>query len=591
MHTRTTKDGTAWWVAGPTAVVVVVASFLRLHFGVDFSDESYYVSLAYRFCLGDAPFRDELHLGQTAALITWPFVKAFVGIAGSTDGLVLFTRRLYLLVGCGVAGVAWLGLRQRIPAPAALVISLVCIAFVPLGIPNLSYNTLGSFGFTLGVFLAAPLIFEGEARSFALAASGVAHGIAILAYPPLLVPAAGFALVLCLLATRSPMRAIGIYAAGGLAVGVLLAGVTELAGLERVYQFMQTSYGPSDGKFAQVLRQLAQSGPEKAILLPWMALLWWQGRRRPAWVIATLPLLPLLFAWPLLRLPLWKAPTHYVASWGAMGLLLLPLVWQEVWARRLFWGAWCPALVAGVTVAWSSTNGYTNAGVGMLPAAVVTTAYLYQAIRAAARSTGGAWRPAFALPLVGVLIVLAIGLNYQRGIYMGGEVLARKRPVVTVDWGPYRGLRTVTPKNDFLRVLAEDLGHLADPSGRIIFYDHFPPGYLLTGMRPATPSIYSCFLLTAPGPSGDPGFCARHYARTLSEPNVAVHVPPVYILGNRLRPNPLQDLALDRVVKEHLRLVVARVDQKGQELYQIFASDVLADAADEGHWQTGQDRR
>jgi hypothetical protein len=251
-----------------------------------------------------------------------------------------------------------------------------------------------------------------------------------------------------------------------------------------------------------------------------------------------------------------------------MAPLLLPLVWRHAWARRLFWGAWIPALVAGITVAWSSTNGYTNAGIGMLPAALVSAVYLLTAVHDAVESFGNARLSP--VPVLAVLILLGIGLHYQRGLYLGGEILARKRPVTRVDWGPYRGLRSVTAKDDYLRALASDLEPLVRPDARILFYDHFPPGYLLFPMRPATPSIYSCYLLTAPG---DPELCARHYARTLSEPSIAVRIPPLYILGTRLRPDPPSDLATHRTVQRQLQPVVARTDRQGQELYQIYSSE------------------
>jgi hypothetical protein len=54
---------------------VAIATFVRLHFGIDFSDESYYIAMARRFALGDRPLirsvsrMDEraAHGGGTAA--------------------------------------------------------------------------------------------------------------------------------------------------------------------------------------------------------------------------------------------------------------------------------------------------------------------------------------------------------------------------------------------------------------------------------------------------------------------------------------------------------------------------------------------
>ena len=39
---------------------------MRLRYGVDFMDESYFIAVAYRFVLGDRPFVDEQNFLQLA---------------------------------------------------------------------------------------------------------------------------------------------------------------------------------------------------------------------------------------------------------------------------------------------------------------------------------------------------------------------------------------------------------------------------------------------------------------------------------------------------------------------------------------------
>ena len=110
------------------------------------------------------------------------------------------------------------------------------------------------------------------------------------------------------------MRALLCYVAGGSAVGATFAVSVDLTGLARVYEFMLISYAPAPGKLGTVLLEVWSWLPPPLILFPAAALLAWQGRRLPGTVLATLPLLPLLVAWPFRDWPLWRAPLPFVAS-------------------------------------------------------------------------------------------------------------------------------------------------------------------------------------------------------------------------------------------------------------------------------------
>ena len=51
------------WVAVAAAATTLALLLLRLRYGVDFSDEAYYVTVGYRFSLGDLPFVDDSRCG------------------------------------------------------------------------------------------------------------------------------------------------------------------------------------------------------------------------------------------------------------------------------------------------------------------------------------------------------------------------------------------------------------------------------------------------------------------------------------------------------------------------------------------------
>ena len=137
------------------ALVALAITWRRLFLGVDLSDEGFYVAVPYRMALGARPFVDEMSMLQTAGFFVYPFVKLYVWLTGGADGIVLFTRHLYLAWVALVALLAWLGLKTVVRWEHALVASFVCVTFVFVSTTNLSYNTLGAGLLAIGMGLGA----------------------------------------------------------------------------------------------------------------------------------------------------------------------------------------------------------------------------------------------------------------------------------------------------------------------------------------------------------------------------------------------------------------------------------------------------
>src|SRR6185312_115254 len=79
---------------GCFTVLMVYGVVYSLYFGVTPTDEPFYISLPYRFILGDRPFIDEYNVVQSAGLFLLPFVKLYLYMKGSTEGIILFVRYL-----------------------------------------------------------------------------------------------------------------------------------------------------------------------------------------------------------------------------------------------------------------------------------------------------------------------------------------------------------------------------------------------------------------------------------------------------------------------------------------------------------------
>jgi hypothetical protein len=470
-----------WFFVG----VVLLASFFRLLYGVDFMDEATYVAVPYRFCLGDTPFVDEHSPIQTSALLTLPFVKLFYMIRGSAEGLVLFTRVLYLIFCCGVATVVAFGLKPLIGTRTAGLVSLVCVAFCPLGLSNLSYNTLSSGFFTAGLFLGLQHVLWGRSPRW-LFLAGVAHGWAALALPSYVVPNLCYAAALWwLLEPGTRLRGVLSYAAGGVtACAAFTPWLIRFDGetLSNAYSHVHTAEG-----WMSRVRQFADQAwrfvPIKVELALALGSLWIALKYRRSFVSVTLlsilPLFPLIVGRP-------TGSTWYVAMLAGCGSLFLLLSWRPSLSKRLLWSVWLPSLCAGAITSLTSANGLVNSGLGLLPIVLVGTSLAVVLAREAADRSAS--RSLKALDQVFPALVIAVLLGYQR--YPFGDDPVSELGT-RVNSGPYKGLHTTPEKEGYLNAISDDLSAVRQGHDRILFVDHFPAGYLLTNMRPAVGCIWT----------------------------------------------------------------------------------------------------
>jgi len=462
-------------------VAAVGFTYWRIWYGVDLTDESFYVVLPYRFATGARPFVDETTVAQQAGLLVSPFVWVWHALFG-VDGVVLFVRHLQFVFSLLVGAAAFVSLRGLLRSGAATLLAAVCaVVFVPFDIHSLSYNTLGSGLFTAGCVLA----YRPGTRLGWLVVAGLCHGLAVFAYPSLAVPVAVAFLVRLALAPGRRRREVVGFGVPALGVAVADMGVVVgSAGLHAVVTGYHRSsdylgHAGSAGKLADVFHHQWTALHFWYLVVPALALLGlvWRVRR---------PLAPvLLVLLPFLVVPVsagrvldsYTGTLEYVAHYGALALPLLALVWRRVEARRLFAAVWVPAFVAGLATAYSSNNGGVNFGIGFFPAVFVTTVFLVWALE---DSTGAA------LTLVPALVVPALLVLLGWQVYRDGPFSSL---TATVSSGPYAGLQTSLNKKLFLEQMTRDLDRVGRRC-RIVFFKDFPGGYLLAHSRPDTNSAW-----------------------------------------------------------------------------------------------------
>src|SRR3990167_1511710 len=100
-----------------------------LYFGVTPYDEAFYISMPYRFILGDRPFVDEYNISQTAGFFTLPFIKGYLYLKGSTEGIFLFARYLHFFCCILLFGLVFLTFKKIVDPQMAILLALPCIVF------------------------------------------------------------------------------------------------------------------------------------------------------------------------------------------------------------------------------------------------------------------------------------------------------------------------------------------------------------------------------------------------------------------------------------------------------------------------------
>ena len=507
-------------IAGMTVLFLV-----RSVFGFDWSDETYYLALPYRFSLGDRPFLDSWDIHQTGALLIAPILWLYRLAVGDMTGILLFMRTLYICVDAVVALLVYRAVfrlfRRRLPA---LICAGLFFSFTPFGINNFSYNSMG-YLFTTS---AAMLLFFLYGDSFSVpvafgigALSGALLAFACISYPFFIVMVPIFLLALFRIhprvrknglepESRAPL--FGMLCGGAvtllLAAGYLLA-VSGIWGIvnnvrylfqdpEHPYQnlLVKTSLFLQDYQLLTILSLL------EITLLVLIVL-----SRQMKTDLDLSPVLEVMI-WICMPLSLiinvgmvliqsesdltFTSKVNYIQACAGLWPLVLTAYRPQRRSRIVIWVLYVPSLVLSWAVYAASNNGMTGASyiLNLSSLALVLTAYdFYTAEReapAARRRMLKTLWAAFASSLV--LLVLCNTVMRAQAVYRDEPIVYLRTQLTT---GPAKGLYTTPAAAARYTGLVEDIQN-AMPSGdgKVMFNELLPFGYLCGQQRPAPPSLW-----------------------------------------------------------------------------------------------------
>ena len=170
----------------------IIFAFWKCVFGFGGNDEAFYLTVPQRFSMGDALIKDEWNLSQLSGFLLMPFVWLFTTITGSTEGIILAARVVYIIFHATVSIVIYTRIRKY--GYVSVFASVLYFIYTPYDIMAMSYNTMGLDLVTLaGVIMGTasykkklPLIFSGVAFAAAvlccpyLAVAYILYGICVL---------------------------------------------------------------------------------------------------------------------------------------------------------------------------------------------------------------------------------------------------------------------------------------------------------------------------------------------------------------------------------------------------------------------------
>ena len=477
-------------------VAMVLVMYLRLYFGVDTADEGFYLAMPYLFARGGQPFVHEWVAQQGAAVVFAPFVKIYISLVGSTDGLVLFGRHAYFLVSVFASWGIWRLCRQFLTPVVALFPALLPIVFHVGGIPNLSYNSQGALGWLLGLGFLYSCYFPFATGGIAAFAGASLLVIASFSYPSL---SAIAALVLCLsyLFPPSPEGLKELDAVhkkhririmlGSFLIAIPLLYVTFKDGFQPLltsYEYASSTPGQGGG-YDKIVRQVEKIG------LSW---------RYGALVLSLL---------------IFSAAPSFSKRWRrfsiiASSILLIPgfVALEQVWHERnigdsgvfVIWLGllspvlyffrpdrndlkhllviWPLSLLAGLITAWTSRE-WVQGALGLMPAAVLS---LYFVVRT--------WNvPVYAIRSVPVfLLLICIAAPQFLRVYQESPLIDLRTRIAS---GPYQGLFTGGWKSSVINKLKEGLALVSAGRSSLFIINSDNPGiYLMSALKPSGPTVW-----------------------------------------------------------------------------------------------------
>ena len=214
-------------------LAVAILTVGRCFFGIEITDEAYYVADAYSVVQGNLPFAYNTSNAAGMSLVTFPFMWMFRLFSTDNGGVFLYMRLCYVIFRFVVIFLIYVILRKRYSRRGLLPACMVLVAWNG-PIPNFSYNTSSFWLMLLSCVIIQQVYTENyRKRCIGLIIAGGISALSVFAHPM----QAGAVLMLCILLmllSNKKNKALNVmmYVAGGiLQVMIVLLSIAAQVGM------------------------------------------------------------------------------------------------------------------------------------------------------------------------------------------------------------------------------------------------------------------------------------------------------------------------------------------------------------------------
>ena len=498
------------------AVLTTALLGYRMTIGVDLSDESYYLSFVDGWLKTGFHHSDALVIHQTAELLIFPFVKIFVALQTSEQGLALFNRFLYLGASL-IAGLCFYRFaRLRHTLPVAVLSGILITSFIPFSLPSPSYNTLAMSGLICA--LASYAVFAETHRIRWAIVSSAGWMICVFAYPTFIAVLICFLVVIAFQDARVSAfrRYLSWCLCFQLLGAVILVSAYGVDRLEQILMFTSASLQVTRAadKLTKAVLLVVSSRVFTGLCIASMIVGAVAGRRRmpeaKSWIVVA-GIVAILTADSLAGPTLFAVTHDYV--------FLLAIAGTAFFAANLIHGQssrrpldplFLVGLFAGIVTSLTATNSIVNFAIG----GFVCVAFFLLAVFSGETRM---WPHLVLLASVTGLFLLG---DFQY-VYGEGDNPAESASAERVRSGVFAGLLTSAEKH---RAIRETTDFLATQHGdSVAVIGRLPGIYLLTPMRPKTLSTWDFSQQKGAPPKLD-GAISQFYEQPANLPSVVLDV-------------------------------------------------------------------
>lgn len=135
------------------SILIILFSLWKARCGTGGKDEAFYLNTPIRMAHGDILFWDEWNLGTLSSFLLYPLVKIWLAINGSTEGIMVAFREIYIVANVIIGTACYIRLRS-FTKYAPFIVSMFML-YAPFNHMHLCYNSMGLMCGFLGVIIMA----------------------------------------------------------------------------------------------------------------------------------------------------------------------------------------------------------------------------------------------------------------------------------------------------------------------------------------------------------------------------------------------------------------------------------------------------